>query len=125
MSRVVHFEFSAQDPERAARFYADVFGWKFRKWDGPNEYWLITTGPEGEPGINGGMMRPCPDHENPPANGNVIGVESVDATVAKIEASGGVILMPKMAVPGVGWLAYFKDADGNMFGVMQDDTRAA
>ena len=27
MNRVVHFEIHAADPERAARFYGEVFGW--------------------------------------------------------------------------------------------------
>ena len=50
MPRVVHFEVSADDPERAASFYRDVFGWNFHKWDGPEPYWLVTTGPDGTTG---------------------------------------------------------------------------
>jgi predicted enzyme related to lactoylglutathione lyase len=30
-----------------------------------------------------------------------------------------------MPIPGVGWLAYFKDLDGHIFGVMQIDAGAA
>lgn len=54
MPRVVHFEVHADDPERAANFYSGVFGWELAKWEGPQDYWLITTGPDDEPGINGG-----------------------------------------------------------------------
>jgi catechol 2,3-dioxygenase-like lactoylglutathione lyase family enzyme len=57
MPRVVHFEISVDDPERAIRFYSDVFGWKIEKWEGPMDYWLITTGPENEPGIDGALIR--------------------------------------------------------------------
>jgi predicted enzyme related to lactoylglutathione lyase len=32
--------------------------------------------------------------------------------------------LPKMAVPGVGWLAYEKDPDGNICGIMQADPGA-
>ena len=39
-------------------------------------------------------------------------------------ASGGSIALPKMPVPGVGWLAYFKDTEGNIFGAMQGDANA-
>ncbi|MCX6616302.1 MAG: VOC family protein, partial [Acidobacteria bacterium] len=46
MPRVVHFEIAADNMERAAEFYEQVFGWKFQKWSGPQEYWLITTGPD-------------------------------------------------------------------------------
>ena len=57
MPRVVHFELNADDPERASRFYQQVFGWQIRKWDGPVDYWLIMTGPDDEPGINGALMK--------------------------------------------------------------------
>ncbi len=57
MNRPVHFEMEADEPERAAKFYSAVFGWEFQKWEGPLEHWLITTGADDAPGINGGMGR--------------------------------------------------------------------
>ncbi len=57
MARVVHFEIHADDPERAARFYTEAFGWTIVNVGGPVEYRLVTTGPDGEPGINGGIVR--------------------------------------------------------------------
>src|SRR5262245_24625789 len=57
MARVVHFEVHAEDPQRAVRFYSGLFGWEFTKWEGPQDYWLIKTGPGGQAGINGGMVR--------------------------------------------------------------------
>ena len=121
MSRVIHFELPADDPDRAIAFYEKVFGWKFEKWEGPMEYWLIMTGPEDQPGIDGGMAR-----RTKPSIGteNTIGVDSVDEAVAKIEASGGEGLRPKSAVPGVGWVAYCKDTEGNSFGLMEEDLSA-
>jgi predicted enzyme related to lactoylglutathione lyase len=117
--RPIHFELPADDPDRAAKFYSDTFGWKITKWDGPMEYWMIDTG-EG-PGVNGGMMR----RPHPGAGTvNTIGVESLDDAVAKAVAAGGTIAMPRMAVPGVGYLAYCQDTEGNMFGLMQPDTSA-
>src|SRR5213078_3335736 len=56
MARVIHFEIHAENPDRAVKFYKDLFGWEFTKWDGPQPYWLIKTGPDGQPGINGGMV---------------------------------------------------------------------
>jgi predicted enzyme related to lactoylglutathione lyase len=121
MSRVIHFELPADDPQRAIKFYEDVFGWKFEKWEGPMEYWLITTGPEDQPGIDGGLApRATPET----GTENTIGVTSVDEMVSKIESSGGKIIRPKSAVPGVGWLAYCEDTEGNTFGIMQDDPEA-
>jgi predicted enzyme related to lactoylglutathione lyase len=55
MNRVVHFEITAGNLDRAERFYANVFGWSFRRWNGPTEFRLITTGPDDAAGINGGL----------------------------------------------------------------------
>jgi len=122
MPRVIHFEMYTDDPEKARKFYQEVFGWQFNKWNGPQEYWLVTTGEEGEPGINGGMMRPRPGQS--PGTINTIGVPSLDQVIKKIEHQGGTICVPKMAIPGVGWLAYAEDPTGNVFGVLEPDTNA-
>jgi predicted enzyme related to lactoylglutathione lyase len=53
MNRVNHFEIYTADPEAVRPFYGEVFGWKFQKFEGgPMEYWLVTTGDDGEPGIS-------------------------------------------------------------------------
>lgn len=121
MPRVIHFEIPADDPERAVSFYRNAFGWKIERWEGPMEYWLVTTGPEGEPGIDGGLGR-----RSEPGAGteNTIGVDSVDQAAEKVVAHGGKVIRPKAAVPGVGWLAYCEDTEGNRFGLMQDDPSA-
>jgi uncharacterized protein len=121
MPRVVHFEIPAEQPERATRFYSDVFGWQIQKWAGPQDYWLISTGPNDQPGIDGGILR---RHDPAQPVINTIGVGSLDATVATIEKHGGKIVVPKKPIPGIGWLAYFKDTEGNMFGVLQPDANA-
>ena len=122
MPRVVHFELPADDPQRATAFYRDVFGWSAQRWEGPQEYWLINTGPEGEPGINGGLARRS---DVAPGTVNTIGVPSLDEYVSRVERSGGRVVLPKMAVPGVGWLAYCTDTESNTFGMMQPDPSAA
>jgi predicted enzyme related to lactoylglutathione lyase len=121
MSRVVHFEIPADDPDRAIGFYQNVFGWQMNKWDGPQPYWLVTTGDEKQPGINGGLMKRM--HPGQPVV-NTIDVPSVDDYIARISQHGGEIVVPKMPIPGVGWLVYFKDTEGNIFGIMQEDAAA-
>lgn len=121
MNRVVHFEMSVDDPNRAVDFYEKVFGWKSNKWEGPEAYWLITTGADDEPGINGGFMK---RREDMPQTFNTIGVESVDESLEKVTANGGTVVMPKFAIPGVGYQAYCKDTEGNIFGIHQMDTAA-
>jgi predicted enzyme related to lactoylglutathione lyase len=126
MARVIHFEIHADNPERAVKFYTNVFGWKFDKWEGPMPYWLVTTGPDSEQGINGGLIPRRGKQEGDIVMAYVCTVGSlpVDETVAKVLASGGQLAVPKMPIPGVGWLAYCKDTEGNIFGIMQDDKNA-
>ena len=122
MSRVVHFEIPADDPERAIKFYEKVFDWQIEKWDGPIEYWLIMTGEEDKPGIDGGLAR----RENPTTGvENTIDVKDLDVSLANVKANGGKVIRPRMAVPGVGWMAYIKDTEGNVFGLMESDLEAA
>ena len=127
MSRAVHFEIHASNPQAAIDFYSRPFGWSFNKWDG-GDYWMIHTGPDEQPGINGGLIpRRGPVPEAMAAmNAFVItvDVENADTAVTGALAAGGTMAVPKMAVPGIGWLAYLRDPDGNIFGVMQADTEA-
>jgi hypothetical protein len=121
LPRVVHFEIDAKKPENAIPFYEKVFGWKIEKWKGPVDYWLIMTGKEKEPGIDGGLSKRT---EVQPSTVNTINVPSVDEYTKKVKANGGKIVKPKLAVPGVGWMAYFKDPEGNVWGMMQTDKSA-
>ena len=121
MPRVVHFEIPADNPDRAVKFYSSVFNWKVEEWAGPQDYWLVTTGAEGQPGINGAIMR----RQDPvTAVTNTLDVPSVDDFVKKVVASGGKIVSPKMPIPGVGYFAYCRDTEGNLFGIMQADMSA-
>jgi predicted enzyme related to lactoylglutathione lyase len=122
MARVVHFEIPADNPDGVAVFYSEVFGWKIEKWEGPGDYWLVTTGEDTQPGINGAIMKKDDSHSN---ISNTIEVSSIDETMAKVTENGGTILVAKMPVPGVGYAAYIRDIEGNVFGLMQPDVSAA
>ncbi len=130
MARVVHFEIHADDPERAIKFYQSVFGWRIEKWQSDaGEYWMVFTGRDPEPGIDGGLMRrrgPRPA-DDAPVNGYgcTVAVDDLDKYVDAVVTAGGGIAVPKLAVPKVGWLAYAKDTEGNIFGMMQNDESAA
>ncbi len=121
MPRLVHFEMNVKDVHKAISFYEDVFGWRFEKWDGPMDYWLIMTGDEDETGIDGGLGYA---EEGFPKVVNTIDVANIDDIIEKIESKGGEIVRPKHAVPHVGWLAYFKDSEGVISGIMQNDPTA-
>jgi hypothetical protein len=118
--RVIHFEITADDPGRAVKFYEKVFGWKIDKW-GAMDYWLATTGPDNQPGINGAIMT----RETQRTTVNTIDVSSVDEFAKKIVDAGGKVVTPKTAIPGVGYFAYCVDTEGNVFGIMENDTKAS
>lgn len=121
MPRVIHFEIPADNPDRAVKFFEDVFGWKINKW-GEMDYWLIETGPKEEPGINGAIGR---RDQHMPATTNTISVPDVEAYMEKVKQAGGKIISPhKMPIPGVGWFAYCQDTEGNLFGILQPDVNA-
>ncbi|MCL4506180.1 MAG: VOC family protein [Chloroflexi bacterium] len=122
MSRITHFEIHASQPQPLIDFYTAVLGWSFTKWD-MGEYWLIQTGPSEQPGINGGLLqRPSGGpSETQAVNAFVCtaDVASLDETLSKAMALGASIALAKDHVPGVGWLAYIKDPDGNVIGLIQ------
>ena len=126
MPRPIHFEIHAADPERAIAFYQKLFGWQFTAWEGPMPYWVIKTG-DG-PGIDGGILpRKGTISADAPVIAYVctIDVAQLDDSVAKALELGGEMALPKQAIPGIGWLAYLKDPEGNIFGMMQNDPAAA
>jgi len=125
---VVHFEIPADQPERAAEFYRELFGWKIEHMGGPMDYWLVNTVPtdaEGrpsEPGVNGGLMRRMMPEQTPV---NYISVENVDQFARKAESLGAKVVAPKTPVPGMGWFAQLTDTEGNIFAIWQHDPAAA
>ncbi len=124
-NRVVHFDVYADDVERAIAFYQNVFGWSIEKvaW---MDYWLIKTG-EGEPGIDGGLSkRESPTQGTVPQFGFTctVNVEDVHAAFAAAVAAGASEVHKPGPVPGVGYLAYVRDTEGNHLGLMQRDPDA-
>jgi predicted enzyme related to lactoylglutathione lyase len=126
---IVHFEIPADQPERAAKFYRDLFGWEISRYEGPSdlEYWMVRTVPtdaEGRParpGVNGGLMRRMAPGQTPV---NYISVPSVDDFVRKAERLGAKVLLPKQPVPAMGWFAQLTDPEGNVFAIWETDSNA-
>ncbi len=127
---IVHFEIPADDPERAAKFYRELFGWDVKKFEDPAvamEYWMVQTVPtdaKGMPtrqGVNGGLMRRMAPGQMPV---NYIAVDSVEKFTRKAEQLGAKVMMPKSPVPGMGWFAQLFDTEGNVFAVWQTDEKA-
>jgi uncharacterized protein len=120
----IYFEIQADNPKRAIEFYSKVFGWKFSKVNGaPIPYWSIETG-----GSRGGLLE-RPAKTPPPQSGTnafvcSLEVDNFDATAKIIGQVGGILALPKFAVPNTCWQGYFVDPEGNTFGIFQVDANA-
>ena len=121
MGRVIHFEVPARDMARAGRFYQEALGWTVTGWEGPVEYLLVGTGSAETAGIDGGILR-----ANDLMQGvvNTVSVDDLDAALERVEAAGGTVARGRQPVPGVGTMAYCRDTEGNLFGLMQEDPEA-
>lgn len=120
MPKVIHFELGADDTQRAGLFYQKVFGWQIHRSEGI-DYSTVVTGDASEPGIDGAIIKRAD-----PSMGviNSINVRSVDQCVALVTQNGGQVVAPKVAIPGVGYMAYCVDTEGNVFSLIQPDPSA-
>ncbi|MGH6689973.1 MAG: VOC family protein [Gammaproteobacteria bacterium] len=121
MPRVVRFDLGVDQPERAIKFYSGTFDWSIEKLPGVPDYWLITTGEVGEPGIDGGLVK-----RRHAADGTTCTIEvpSVDEALKKVTLHGGKNLTGKTTIPGVGYYAYCQDTEGNIFSMFESDQQA-
>ena len=124
MNKVVHFEIPAEDLDRANEFYKRIFGWQIKdvSMNGMT-YFIATTVstdsknmPMEAGAINGGLMKRSKDVRSPVF---AIDVDSIDEYTKKIKSAGGEVVMPKMQVGDMGYYAYVKDTEGNVFGIWE------
>ena len=124
MDKVVHFELTADDVERAKEFYGSTFGWGLQDVEiGGGTYTIVNTVPVGDDqlptergAINGAMIRRTPETPSPVIT---IQVDAIDEALKKIEAGGGSTVTPRTEVPNMGWFAYFRDPEGNTLGLWE------
>lgn len=121
-----YFDLSVHDVGRARAFFERVLGWRFERFAMPYEYWRITAGPAGEPGIDGGIgaLKDAPVAGGIPCSQLTVPVADLDATLAQVQAAGGTIVEPRLPIPGIGWYATCAEPGGLRFGVIQADAAA-
>jgi predicted enzyme related to lactoylglutathione lyase len=116
MGRVIYFDIAADDADRAIKFYEGVFGWEIRPAGGLLDYWLVKTGADKEPGINGVLSLREAAWQRITC---FVDVESLAETLTMVAAKGGRIVQPKTVIPGVGYIAACKDTEDNVIGIME------
>jgi predicted enzyme related to lactoylglutathione lyase len=125
MPTIVHFEIPADNVERARKFYTGLFGWKIEKFAGPvsMDYWMVMTSrEEGKMGVDGGLMKRQVRQQQTTV---YIDVPSVDEYLEKVASLGGQVVVPKTAVPGMGYFAVCLDPENNGFGLWEENPDAS
>jgi uncharacterized protein len=107
---VIHAEIRSSDPDATRAFFADLFGWTYSDGAFPG-YSFVATGAAGT----------IPTAIGPLQGGSeaalfFVGVQDVEATLAKAEKLGGTIVQPAQQVPGVTF-GVFADGQGHLVGV--------
>jgi len=117
-NNVSSFAIHADDVQRCRRFYEAV-AWRFEPW-GPPDFYLIHTGDDAKPGIQGLLHK----RQEPRGAGGPncfecsVAVDDIDAVTSAIEPNGGRIIMARVPIPTVGILTKFEDSEGNIVGAM-------
>jgi predicted enzyme related to lactoylglutathione lyase len=120
--RPTHFEMPVDDPDRAEKFYATVFGWTTQRFEGaPRYYGMVTTGADDDRGINGGFFQRT---EDAGLTTITMEVDSIEDALRTIEGAGGSTVLGKSPIPGMGWFATCSDTEGNRFGLFTNDPSA-
>lgn len=107
--QIVHVEIPSKEPKEAAKFYADLFGWKIQTPEGFEDYPMF--GPLGD-NMGGGFTK-LDDYYKP--NQVLIYVDSddIEADLKKAESLGAKTVREKTVIEGVGWFGIFEDPTGN------------
>src|SRR5512145_3006774 len=118
-----YFDLTVTDVAAARRFFEAVLGWRFERFPMPYEYYRIQAGPEGEPGIDGGIgaTKDAPVSGGRPTTQVTIPVSDLNEVLARVRGSNGRIVEDKMPIPGIGWYATCAEPGGLLFGLIQAD----
>ena len=125
MNPVVHFEMPAEDRQRMADFYSNVFGWETKMLgEDMGNYVTVSTSETDENGrpkmpgsINGGFYLRSENMSNHPSV--VISVDDIRESIKKIKAGKGKVLGEPAEIPGIGLYVSFIDTEGNTASLLQ------
>lgn len=115
MGRVVHFEITAGDTQRARKFYQQLFDWKLADSGMADDYLLAKTG-DGPMGIDGAIMSKI--YNDQPII-LWVSVNNLNEMIDKVVAAGGKLAGERHSIPGIGETIYIRDSEGNIIGLIE------
>jgi predicted enzyme related to lactoylglutathione lyase len=116
---ITHIDIPVSDMERAKAFYSGLFGWQIQAPPGFEDYPMWQAPNK----ISGGGLARREDGLTQPRS--YVEVDSIDEALAKAEASGGQVVMPKSPISETSWYAVLADPDGNHLGLYEGTTEVA
>ena len=121
-----YFDLTVRDLGKAQHFFESVLGWRFDRYPRPYDYYRIRTGPDSEPGIDGGIgsVSDTPVSGGQPLTQVTVSVADLDDALVRVLAAGGRVVEGKIPIPGVGWYATCAEPGGLLFGLVQADEDA-
>ena len=120
MYRVTKFDVPATTPLKSIAFYNQVFGWTFQPSQNQTK-WTARVDSSNHQIFGNPFMQKAKSAQSLT---NAIEVKNVESTLSNIVLEGGEVIVPKFAIPGIGWMAYFKDLEQNVFGIIQSEMAA-
>lgn len=123
---IAHFAINANDVERARKFYANVFRWKFAAYGPPGFFMIDASEAHPAPTMRASLQGRRELIPGVAMRGFecTIAVGDIQATARAIEENGGKIVMPPVTLARIGTLLWFEDTEGNLAGAMQYDSAA-
>jgi len=116
VGKIVNFHLPADDVDRAAKFYREVFGWEFVASEPSTIPYLVHS-----PGENGGAGIPAAITRRQDiikAPTPTIEVEHIDQTMLDIAMKGGQQGRVQ-DIPGIGRFGYAIDSEGNIIALLE------
>jgi uncharacterized protein len=111
-------QLNTSDPERAAGFYRELFGWEISQVVEDPPYWGIYNNGS----LNGGMMSMPADMQAAPSHWLVyFTAEDLDAAASRIGELGGTVMVPQTAISG-GRILVARDPQGATFALFEGET---
>ncbi|MHA1907363.1 MAG: VOC family protein [Candidatus Thorarchaeota archaeon] len=115
--RVIHFEIPVEDSEMTVEFFHQVFGWESKPLN--ESAGTLVTGLDTEPGVDGYFFKKSTVPADYARIIIAVEVDDLEAHIEKVKANDGEILFGPIDYAGRGRMAYFKDTEGNIVGMLE------
>jgi len=115
VGKIVNFHLPADDVDRAAKFYREIFGWEFAAVEGSPVPYLVHEPSDNGAGIPAAITARTDIVKAPTPT---IDVPHIDQAMLDIAMKGGQQGRVR-DIPGIGRFGYAIDSEGNIIALIQ------